>query len=518
MKAQSKKNKLLSAIVVVFILLPNILFFLPQKTSAQVPGVPTIVTEDISKPAIVTAKSSFIHKILGATTAGKTTISSATDLKQWAKVVLEEALRNLAKRFMQKMTESTVNWINSGFHGAPLFLERPESFFKDIAKYEIKNLVGSIGYDSTGFPFGKSFLINTINSFKSTFEQNAQYSLSKVTRDAALLDAVRNDFGVGGWDAFFINTQFPQNNYLGSQLLYTDHLAGQLQGTDAYKTGAKKVNEILAQGQGFLSPQKCETNPDYDKTMRNQFQKPTFKPKTLPPVPENCSIYVDDRVEQQLCQERNAQAQNNYQLDLGSEKLLWEKTNGCPDRPNGTSGFVSTTPGTVVADQIMDSLTSGKRQGELAIAMGNSLSAIFDALLNQLFQKGLNALSSKKTATPPADDFNYFGNTLGPSTTTGATNNFKWLPEKDFDIETGINPYKTDGTEYINWTDPNTDPSVTNQFNNDMNPRTCPTGYTGTPPNCVYTEPPTDRCPAGQTGTPPNCTDDTYLGPPQEAE
>ena len=35
-------------------------------------------------------------------------------------------------------------------------------------------------------------------------------------------------------------------------------------------------------------------------------------------------------------------------------------------------------------------------------------------------------------------------------------------------------------------------------------PATCPTGTTGTPPNCVKEEPAT--CPTGTTGTPPNCT------------
>lgn len=49
---------------------------------------------------------------------------------------------------------------------------------------------------------------------------------------------------------------------------------------------------------------------------------------------------------------------------------------------------------------------------------------------------------------------------------------------------------------------------------------TCPTGQTGTPPNCVTS--PTQTCPTGQTGTPPNCVDSTvpntcpigYIGTP----
>ena len=54
--------------------------------------------------------------------------------------------------------------------------------------------------------------------------------------------------------------------------------------------------------------------------------------------------------------------------------------------------------------------------------MGNSLSAIFDALLNKFLSSGLNALTSRKSSPPPVDDFNYFGQTFGsPSGSTGGT-------------------------------------------------------------------------------------------------
>jgi hypothetical protein len=43
-------------------------------------------------------------------------------------------------------------------------------------------------------------------------------------------------------------------------------------------------------------------------------------------------------------------------------------------------------------------------------------------------------------------------------------------------------------------------------------PETCPTGQSGTPPNC--TEPPPETCPTGQSGTPPNCTVDVTPPPP----
>ena len=65
----------------------------------------------------------------------------------------------------------------------------------------------------------------------------------------------------------------------------------------------------------------------------------------------------------------------------------------------------------------MTSLTSGKKLTELQAALGGSLSAVFDALLNKFLGDGLNALASKVNPQPPADNWDYYGNTLGsPST------------------------------------------------------------------------------------------------------
>lgn len=46
-------------------------------------------------------------------------------------------------------------------------------------------------------------------------------------------------------------------------------------------------------------------------------------------------------------------------------------------------------------------------------------------------------------------------------------------------------------------------PPPVEQTPTETTPATCPTGQTGTPPNCVT---PAATCPSGQTGTPPNCT------------
>ncbi len=465
--SNTTSKKIISTLLVIFILLPNVLFILPQKAIAQEEAV-TVPVSDIGKPAVVTAKSSFWSRILNGTTAAKTSVSAGTDLKQWALKIAEEALRNLAKKFLQKLTESTVNWINEGFHGAPLFVENPKSFFKDIAKYEIKTLVSRIGYDNRNFPFGKGFIMSAIQGYKNTFERNAQYSLSKVISDQQFLNNYRNDFNVGGWDGFLLNTQFPQNNPIGSQLMYSDYLASKLPEVD---TAKNKIQKTLEQGQGFLSPQTCPSNPKYNNAV-NEFKRPTFKPTTPPPVYQDCSQYEEEgnTADLAICERANAALEEAYNLDVGSERLLWNEKNFCP------GGLVATTPGSVVANQIMTATSSAFRQGELGMAMGNSLSAIFDALLNQFMSKGLTAIKSKiydKPKEGDRDDFSYYGNTFGDVQTTNSGTKFIWSQIKD--PVNDIDKLEYDGTKFID----------KEGLKEPADPLSCPAGQTGTPPNCI---------------------------------
>ena len=132
---------------------------------------------------------------------------------------------------LQQMTKSVVNWINTGNWGNPLFVTNPQSFFKDIAKSEIKNIVSIFGYDSRRFPFGKDFALNLINSYKTQLATNAEYTLNKAITDPVLLRAYQNDFNVGGWNGFLVNTQYPQNNYIGFNMIATEQIARKLEGT-----------------------------------------------------------------------------------------------------------------------------------------------------------------------------------------------------------------------------------------------------------------------------------------------
>ncbi len=331
--------------------------------------------------------------------AGSDKITASTTLKSFAKTVLLEASKAIANRALVEITKSTINWINSGFHGAPLFLENPNSFFKDIAKYEIRTFIDTIGYDRLRMPFGRSVALNALRSYNAQLNNNLEYSLSRVIPDENYLRRYREDFNVGGWEGFLINTQIPSNNYIGFQLEATEELARKLDGT--VKSNAERVEETLAQGSGFLSPMKCPSNPSYN-TAKNQFIRPSFKPTTpyVPPLRENYATENEWAI-------AALNYQGQWDAFVAEEKKEWAKENVC------TGGLQATTPGAVVADAAMRALGAGPEQTGLKAAVGGSLSAIFDALLNKFLGDGLKSLSTKINPRNTADNWDYEGYSLG---------------------------------------------------------------------------------------------------------
>ncbi|MEK7539171.1 MAG: hypothetical protein AAB595_00810 [Patescibacteria group bacterium] len=403
----NKTIKFISALLIVLIVLPSVLLSIPERARAQLP------VTDVANTNVSTINSigNWISKAFHAIGVPSTVVNTSLHLKDFANFLLRQILMTIAKSVLARITQATINWINSDFHGSPLFIENPESFFRDIAKSEIRRLVDMIGYDTFRFPFGPQTALNVISSYKSQLAYNAQYSLSKVINDPRLLVRFRNDFNYGGWNGFLINTQYPQNNYLGFNMIIQQNLASRLEGT--LMAPAQKIQSLLQQSMGFLSPQICPSNPNYNNGI-NEFLKPSFK--------FNDKTWDAANPQPAVTDDKGIDAYNNkYNADKEAARAAWSNPTGpnvCP------GGLVSTTPGTVVGNQIMDALGSNLRQTELGAALGNSLSAIFDALINNFLNKGLNALAS--TVNPSASENNnwsYNGSvTLNSSTTlSGAT-------------------------------------------------------------------------------------------------
>src|ERR1035437_7663646 len=203
MKKKNKTIKFISSLIVILLIISSVLFYNPKQAHA-------IVVWD------------WLVETFSDTGAASTTVNTGLHIKDVSKSVLTEVVKTIEHKLLASVTQSTVNWIHSGFFWSPLYVQNPTSFFSDIGKYEIKKLVDEFGYDTNKYPFGKSWSLNIINSYKNTLATDAQYSLSKVINDPVLLNNYRNNFNTGGWNGFLINTQYPQNNYIGYQITMTN--------------------------------------------------------------------------------------------------------------------------------------------------------------------------------------------------------------------------------------------------------------------------------------------------------
>ncbi len=184
----------------------------------------------------------------------KNTAATASTLASAAKndTCWKSIGRLITKMMIQKMTLSTVQWINSGFEGKPAYIQDPK-YWTDLTSNEILKFGIEIN-DPSLYPFGKQFLQNTANSLNNTFTNKARYTLDKVIKDTNPQNSAilfKDDFSKGGWSAWDAMTQIPANNPLGFNLM----AANELERRSTAATQAVQ-NQLLQSG-GFLDFKKC---------------------------------------------------------------------------------------------------------------------------------------------------------------------------------------------------------------------------------------------------------------------
>lgn len=379
-----KFQKFISLVLCMAMLLPSAYVFLqPQKTEAA--GFPTF-------DAIGSALSGVGNAFLSA---GKLAWNQIAKIDYWklAKETAAEALKVVARKVLAEMTKSTVTWINTGNFGKPFFIENQDSFFRDVNKTQIKDLISLTGYNTDQYPFARSYWLGVIDRYKQQLGYNMQESLSRVTNDPY---TYRNDFTVSGWEGLVNITRYPENNGIGFNITADDTLA--------LKLGAetKKITDKVDQGMGFLSMETCPSNPALNA--RNPYTVQPFDPSkaTVPYTQTQIDTASTSMSLMMKSSNRNA-------IDVA--RRTYDAANTCP------GGWQVATPGAVAANEIIGALDIPEQHAWISSALGNSLTSIFDSLANKFLGKGLRYLSKQISNTPPPDTFNYYGATLDDSTT-----------------------------------------------------------------------------------------------------
>ncbi|MDP3763912.1 MAG: hypothetical protein Q8Q92_04745 [bacterium] len=159
----------------------------------------------------------------------------------------------ITKKFIERMVDSTVNWINSGFEGNPAYVTDPKQYFTDIADGVAGEFISGSDLGFLCSPFQTQIRL----ALQKQYVQLNPFQCT-LTQAVGNIDAFYNDFSQGGWDGWFAMTQNNANNPYGS---YIDAKV-ELDSRIASAVGLK--NQQLDWGRGFLSFEKCPKGQELD--------------------------------------------------------------------------------------------------------------------------------------------------------------------------------------------------------------------------------------------------------------
>ena len=331
---QESIKKIIGAVLILSIIIPSSFLLKPQKAEAM-SALSVPIYE--SGSAVTEPKEGWYGSGFGWDTVG------------WG----------LAKMAIASMTNSIVNWINTGFEGSPAFVSDPESYFLDLADQASGAFIRDLGAEGLLCDRFKPYIIFSLQYTVPTMEKFRCTVSSAIDNWEGFI----NDFNEGGWKGWLAVSTQPQNNPYGAYLNATEE--HERKRAEAQERGKTEIGW----NSGFLSLKECSADVNYDTAIGSVCADECVDLDTEEEV-LNCV---------NICKEMNEDAESSY-----SKKELCELNGG---------QMQNTTPGKVIADQLEISLGSSFRQMELADEISESLGAIFNALLSQLMQSGLRSLT-----------------------------------------------------------------------------------------------------------------------------
>jgi len=310
----------------------------------------------------------------------------ATDNNQDAAAKREECFNGLAytlaKNQLASMTRQTVNWVNSGFNGNPMYVQNITNLTNSIERNVLETgteiLANGLfpyggdfselvvrSYNTGGTKYGAANFLNSLTSDLSAFitDDDSYFPTNTIQesrlREQRASNAFANDFSVGGWDGYLALTQRDQNNPLGFTMQASQYLADRIE-QQSYETN----NELLTNN-GFLSQKKCVKWQLYDEATGKAQLKEVLG--------------------------HSSQLAKKYEHVYGPSKI--SQFDKCaPD------GYEVVTPGSIIKDKLTTYVNSPERQLELADTINKSLNSLFTSLIEKFRQEGLFGLSQEKYA------------------------------------------------------------------------------------------------------------------------
>ena len=293
----------------------------------------------------------------------------------------------LARNQLTAMTRYTMNWVNTGFNGDPMYVRDITSFTNGLEKNVIETGVRILTSPDRAYPYGADFSRSAINGYNSgsSLRSGAGNFLNSLTSDLSNFitdprsyysenalekanssnDAFANDFSTGGWDGWLALTQRDQNNPLGFSMKASEYLEDQ----QISQTETAKAE--LATNGGFLSQKKCVLWELYDD--------------------DNSPIYeiATDEIDP-------------FTIKTSTSPGTLPNNNKCVK-------YETTTPGSLIKDKVSEYVNSPERQLELVKTINDSLNSLFTALISKFQNEGLSSLGSNDNNFTSTDILGGYG-------------------------------------------------------------------------------------------------------------
>jgi hypothetical protein len=194
-----------------------------------------------------------VSAVKNTITAANTGITAGATTGLLNKELLDGVAWMVAKQLMSQMTQSLVNWINSGFQGSPAFITDLNGFLLDALDTAAGEYIKSLG--GIGEFVCSPFQLDVQAALSINYQQARSGMPSGPTAPACKLSDIENnieDFftGVsdGGWQEWLEVTSNPQNTPYGA------YLAAEAELDIRLKNEAGQEIEIAVKGQIVKSP------------------------------------------------------------------------------------------------------------------------------------------------------------------------------------------------------------------------------------------------------------------------
>lgn len=204
------------------------------------------LTKNLSGSGTQNSDSSGISSISGANGSVPTSDSKALEKLQAAEKkenCLDGVAYALGQKSLQQVTNKTINWVNTGFGGNPLYVRDAQSFLSSIENDQVRSFLQTSNILNQG---STNQLQQSVSG--SILSMLTGRKLPQNTSGST--DPFISDFSQGGWTSFFKLID-PVNNPISQVLTQSQSLQNQI------NQNQTMVQQELLQGKGFLSQKKC---------------------------------------------------------------------------------------------------------------------------------------------------------------------------------------------------------------------------------------------------------------------